>query len=420
MDDSTVRLVSLELDNVLGLTAVRINPDRTMVRIEGPNAAGKSSVLNGVCWALGGKAGKLDKPVREGQKKARALLDFGDLHVERTATAKGGTGLTVTDAESRKAGLTLASPQSILDRIWGQSVDPLAFITANDKEQGDTLKRSAGLDWTDLDAERDKLYKERTVANASAKAAKIKCAEPVSKPSDMNQRNIQEIAQKQEEAVEHNGRIDAASDEVDRWIAQASEAEDRLERAETELNNARSAAKASNEERDRLLDAHEKMARMETGELSTRIAEAQAHNDSIGAYEAYKQRKEEAETLAAAASKLTEQIEAIDVKKAASLRDAKFPLKELGLDDMGGVTLNGHPLSQASQAEQLRAGVALSLAEGYPCRIVPVRNGSLLDEEGLRLLNDLAVKHDAQILLERVAENPTPGAVFIRDGEVVE
>lgn len=420
MDDSTVRLVSLELDNVLGLTAVRIKPDRTMVRIEGKNAAGKSAVLDGVCWAIGGRAGALDQPVRKGQKRARALLELGDLHVERTATASGGGGLTVTNAESRKAGLDLASPQKILDKLWGQSVDPVAFITATPKEQGATLKRLAGLDWTDLDAERDTLFKERTRANASAKAAKIKCAEPVSKPSDMTPCEIAEIAKKHEQAVEHNRGVDAAAEEVDQWTAKIADALKRLTTAESELDDAKEQHEASIAQRNRLAKSYAKMERIEAWELSTRIAEAQAHNDAIGAYEAYRLRKEEADILAAAASKLTDRIEVIDAEKAASLHCAKFPLKELGLDDMGGVTLNGIPLSQASQAEQLRAGVALSLAEGYPCRIVPVRNGSLLDEEGLRLLNDLAVEHDAQILLERVAENPTPGAVFIRDGEVVE
>ncbi len=420
MNEEVLRLVSLELDNVLALKAVRIKPDRTMVRIEGQNAAGKSAVLDGVCWAMGGKAGKLEKPVREGEKNARALLDFGDLQVERKATAKGGGGLTVTDAESRKAGIPLASPQAILDRIWGQSVDPVAFINASPKEQATTLMRLAGLDWTELDAKRDSLYKERTAANAAAKTAKARCGTPLSKPSDMDPVGIGEIAKKQTEAVEHNRVVDAASDEVDRWVVQVGDARERLARVANEHEAAVKAVDTSVAEHKRLADAYAKMERVEVTDLSERITQAQAHNDAIKAYVAYGERVAEAETLAAKAEEFTNGIEAVDAEKAASLQTATFPLPELGLDDMGLVTLNEIPLSQASQAEQLRAGVALSLAEGFPCRVIPIRNGSLLDEEGLRLLNDLAVKHDAQILLERVAETPTPGAVFIRDGEVVE
>lgn len=419
MDDEVLRLVSLELDNVLALKAVRIKPDRTMVRVEGQNAAGKSAVLDGVCWAMGGKAGKLEKPVRDGEKSARALLDFGDLHVERTATAKGGGGVTVTDAESRKAGIPLASPQTILDRIWGQSVDPVAFINATPKEQAETLMRLAGLDWTELDAKRDSLYKERTAANAAAKTAKARSGTPLSKPADMTPVGIGEIAAKQTEAIEHNGRIDATVSALDAWVKQVLAAEKRLAAAATEHEDAQREVDTSLDEHDRLKKSYAKMERIEVGDLSDRITQAQAHNDAIKAYVAYGERVAEAETLAAKAAEFTDSIEVIDAEKAASLQCAKFPLPELGLDDMGSVTLNDIPLSQASQAEQLRAGVALSLAEGRPCRIIPIRDGSLLDENSLRLLNELAIEHDAQILLERVAETPTPGAVFIRDGEVV-
>ena len=414
MSESTVRLISLKLDNVLGLKAVRINPDRTLVRIEGKNAAGKSAVLNGICWALGGKAGKLDQPVREGESKARAFLDFGELQVERKATAKGGGGLEVT-----RNGHVLASPQTILDDMWSQSVDPVAFIHATPKEQAETLKRLAGLDWAELDANREKLYAERTIANREAKAAAAKCDTAIPTPADFVCRGIAEIAKKQEEATEHNRSIDRASDEVDRWVVQVTDARERLSQANKEAQAAEASFNTSVAEHDRLRAAHEKMERVETGDLTEQIAEAQAHNDAIEAYTANKKLVEEAASLAETADNLTERIELVDSEKAESLRTAKFPLPELGLDDMGFVTLNGLPLSQASQAEQLRTGVALSLAENRPCRIIPIRDGSLLDETSLQQLNDLAVEHDAQVWLERVAEEPTPGAVFIQDGEVV-
>ena len=79
--------------------------------------------------------------------------------------------------------------------------------------------------------------------------------------------------------------------------------------------------------------------------------------------------------------------------------------------------LNGHPLNQASGAEQLRAGVAIAMALNPKLRVIRVRDGNSLDSGGMRLLAEMAEEHGYQVWIERVDESGTVGFV-IEDGEV--
>jgi len=88
---------------------------------------------------------------------------------------------------------------------------------------------------------------------------------------------------------------------------------------------------------------------------------------------------------------------------------------ERGLDDPG-VTLDGVPFEQASSAEQLRCSVAMGLALNPKLRVLLIRDGSLLDEDSLRMVAEMADAQGAQVWLERVGDGVA--GVLIEDGEV--
>ena len=115
---------------------------------------------------------------------------------------------------------------------------------------------------------------------------------------------------------------------------------------------------------------------------------------------------------------LTEEIDTLENRKRKMLASAKFPIPELGLSD-SGVTLNGLPFEQASSAEQLRASVAMGLAMNPKLKIMLIKDGSLLDENSLRMVAEMAEKADAQIWMERVGEGKET-SVVIEDGAVKE
>jgi len=118
------------------------------------------------------------------------------------------------------------------------------------------------------------------------------------------------------------------------------------------------------------------------------------------------------------AARLSEEIEALDRTKETTLSAAAFPVPGLSFDDTG-VLFNGIPFSQASSAEQLRVSVAMGAAMNPRLRVLLVRDGSLLDEDSLRLLAAMAEEHGLQVWLERVGEG-AECSVVIEDGTVRE
>ncbi len=413
-DNGTLRIVYLQAENVKRLKAVRIRPDKTLVRIEGRNAQGKSSVLDAIAAALGGGKWNPDKPIREGTKNASVVVDLDEIIVERRWTAQGSY-LSVTAKDGAKIG----SPQAVLDKLVGDlTFDPLAFVRMKPTEQVAVLKRLAGLDFDKLEAERNQVFEERTIVNREAKAATARAGVRVPKPKSPKPIDMNNVAAEYQEALRHNATVVDAKRKADDAHDKAEECGARLTALQTQLvelqEEFRTLAKASKDS----LSVFGDMKERQVGDLQKEMADAEAVNASIAAYESYQEKHKEADAKSAEADALTTRIEAIDDEKDNLLRAAKFPLPGLSFNT-DGVSFNDIPLTQASSAEQLRVGVAMGLAQQPRARIMLCRDGSLLDRDSMKTLHAIAEEYDAQIFVERVAEEASPSAVYIEDGEVV-
>ena len=399
-----MRIICLQAENVKRLKAIRINPDKTLVKIEGRNGQGKSSVLDAIGAALGGGKNKLDMPVRKGEKRARIKIDLGDLVVERKWNASGHTQLVVTTAE----GVPVSSPQAILDKLMSDlTFDPLAFVRMKPKEQSETLKKLAGLDFTELDAEREVLYAQRTAANKEYKAAEAQVDTqfyPVPKSKELV--NLGELVASQAKITQANRIYDDAKrevvyheSEIRACLRKIDDFKKRMEISEQHIKN---------------------HVPHDASGFADEIKAAEKNNADIAGYQKHKELIQAAEKRKTESEELSDKIEKIDDVKSVMLQKAKFPLDGLGIDTIHGVTLNGIPFSQASSSDQLRTGVAIGLAENKRAKIMLIHEGSFLDDESLIALHKIAEEFDAQCFVERVADTASPSAVFIEDGEIVE
>lgn len=430
-ENGTIRIICLEAENVKRLKAVRIKPDKTLVRIEGRNAQGKSSVLDAIAAALGGGKWNPDLPIRKGEKRASVKLDLGSLVVERRWTAAGNTFLEVTLSD----GSPQKSPQAILDKLFGDlTFDPLEFVRMKPKDQADILKRLAGLDFADLEQERERLYAERTIANRNAKEAETRLG--TSPPSNVPAKpiDVSELAKQNAAAVANNAEIERIENSIrEAKVRDASECDryqSRLARfnaeiarltneRDTDAANFNAASKVRADEIEAIGKRHGGMKRIDISGFAAGIANAETTNRTIREAAAYKERLADLKTKNQAANDLDDRIIRIDAEKDRRLNAAKFPLPGLSVD-VNGPTLNGIPFSQASSAEQLRTSVAIGLAGKPKARIMLIRDGSLLDSDGMDSLHKIAEEYDAQVFVERVADSASPSAVYIEDGEIVE
>lgn len=411
-----LHLVSLEASAFKRLRAVRIDfpAGEPVVTISGRNGQGKSSVLDAIAAALGGGAYKPERPIRKGHKKAEIVADLGEIIVRRTFTESGGS-LTVEAADGSK----LASPQAVLDKLYGSlAFDPLAFTRMEPRHQVAELQRVAGLTerFAAIEAQRGAAVAAKTEANRTVRTL------------EMTLEGLPDVAGPDEEVsvttlaaeLQAANATKAKHASARQWLQQerktATDLAMQLAELEKRLDAVRTALADAEAEIAKRAPIVEAMVDPDIAAITSRITSVEQDNALA------RRRKHRAETVEKlkdareAARKADRAVEDIALNRDATLAEARLPVKGLGFTDEG-VTLNGVPFEQASTAEQIRASVAMGLASNPRLRLMLVREGSLLDDESMRLLADIAAEHDAQVVVERVSSGEAVGVV-IEDGEV--
>ena len=160
-------VLSIDLWGEINLShQLKITPEGNLVVIGGMNDQGKTSTIDSIAMAFGGKKYIPPKPVRKGAKKATIVAETEDLIITRTMTKDGGGSLKV----STKDGQVHQSPQAVLDALTGQlTFDPLMFSRMKVDKQLETLKELVGLDFTELESKRKTLYDNRSEINTEGK-----------------------------------------------------------------------------------------------------------------------------------------------------------------------------------------------------------------------------------------------------------
>lgn len=401
-----MRIISLQAENVKRLRAIEIVPDGDTVIIGGRNAQGKSSVLDAIWMALAGAAGSkgTPQPIREGEKKARVVLDLEDLVVTRKWTGSG-TSLEVTAQD----GARYPSPQSVLDGLVGHlSFDPLAFARQDPKRQLATLLEVIGLpfDPAVLATQRRGLYDMRTEANraVSYMEAQLEGLPPVPDGTPDEESSAAAIA----------SELQAAIDD-ERMRTGLCVALNALSERITEL---KFLLKDAEEEHYKVIkEIGELPAPVEMARIHTRLDEVDATNAAVRTKLARAQLLALLEERRGVSRGLTEEIEGIDARRAGALAGAEMPVDGLSFDE-DGILLDGIPLSQASSSEQLRVGIAIAMAVNPKIRVIRITDGSLLDSESLALIDRMVGANDFQAWIERVDETGTVG-ITIEDGRIV-
>lgn len=427
------RIVELTAENFKKLRAVTIKPDGNVVKISGANGAGKSSIMDAARFAAQGAKGRPADPVRHGTEKATVKMamkadadevELGDLLITAKATSKATTVEVVSKIKGK-----LASPQSVLDSLFGQlTFDPGEFMRMKPKEQRDMLLRVSGVgdQLEALDVSYKAVFDNRTIINRdvtmlentwkgsgyagvdwdAVPEAVVDVAALRNRLADLVREGAdREAAQRSIDALP--GKIAAAKSRVDRLVKELELARAELEAAETELDKAM-------ESLDQASAASGLAVRQD---IERQIAEAEKTNRLVDQRTSATNMRKRLDTAVAESADLTKRLEAIAADKVKLLQSIKLPIDGLGFSD-GGVTYLGVPFEDASSAQQITASVGIGMALNPRVRVMYIRNASLFDSSQLAMISRMAEENDYQLWLEIVDTSGTVG-VYIEEGQIV-
>ncbi|MFA5438170.1 MAG: AAA family ATPase [Candidatus Omnitrophota bacterium] len=406
-----MKIIELKSSNIKRLKAIELHIDenQNLIMITGKNGQGKSSVLDSIWYALGGKRAAQDKPIRDGQEKGEVELTIksekGTYLVKRTFTDKGSY-LSVTNSDGAKYG----NPQEFLDFIVGNlSFDPLEFSRMDAKKQVAELVKVVGLDFSDLDEKKKQLTEERLLVGREEKSLPkyndgvIAEAEAL----NINEVSISDLSAKLEMENARRTAYESAQEKISVNESIIRDREGQIAQLQQEIKTRKDEiAKAKG-----VLDTTEDL-----DALRASLAEADETNKKIRKAKEILESAEKVKAKKDEYASLTTKLEAIEEEKKKKLSAAKMPIDGLSWDE-DKVLYNNIPYDQISSAEQLKVSMAIAMAANPKLRMLQIRDGSLLDKDNLKVIEEMTKGQDFQAWVERVDESGKVGIV-ISDGEI--
>lgn len=415
-----VKITSLELENVKKVRAVRLSPSESgLTVIGGGNRAGKTSVLDGICYALGGeKFRPSDLQNSEGLNPARmeVRLSNGLVVVREGKNA----ALKVTDPEGRKSG------QTLLDGfVSAFALNLPAFMQAKTADKAKALLDTLGIGekLLELDREERKWYDERTVAGRIADS-KAKHAKELPEFADVPEEPLSsaDLTREMTETLAFNARQKALRDNIDK-LKDAYETENgRLRMMEQRLRELQDQIDV---QKKRVGDAYHEYnvassvtisPDQDTSGIQKKLDELEEINVKVRQNAEKANAMDEAKHAAEERDALSAKVEEVRSRRAALLKSASMPLDGLDVVD-GELVYNGRKWDCMSTMEQMKVSVAVCRAMKPECGFCLVDRLESFDLHELGEFAAWAEAEGLQVIGTRVSDGGEC-TVVIEDGTV--
>lgn len=402
----STHITEATLTNFQKVSYAKIEPSGNLIILAGKNGAGKTSTNDGLEANLTGHNGRnIKRPIKDGHGKASIETKLSDGSTLIRGYTPSGTTLKGKDAAGNKFG-----QREIDARLSALGIDGRKFISMGEKDQLQALLSIVDLPFkpAELDAERKALESKRLSVGQQDKALGEPHADPHIPTEEISvsellgeYRTVQEQAKNQEDARDdlHGAKL---------YLAQIEQQIKELER-----NHAVTLADIASAER-----AISKFPELpDLDALRAQIDSAEDSNSSIRANNQAREQAQKKLDLRTEYESLTEQIKAVDKRKADGLAQAEMPIEGLNFDDEG-VLYQGVPFSRASGREQLIVSCAMIMATDPDIRVIIIRDGNVLDMEGLEILRNMAEQTNFQVFIEIVKEEQGDEEYYFVDGEL--
>lgn len=425
----SIKINSLELENVKRIKAVKLEPTKEgLTIIGGNNNQGKTSVLDSIAWILGGNKYKPTNP-----KNDESVVDpylkitlSNGLVVERKGK---NSDLRVTDPSGEKAG------QQLLDSFISQfALNIPKFMDATNLEKGRMLLGLVGLEeeFQELMNQEQRTYNERYEIGR-IKDQKQKYADELIEHADVPKEKISavDLIKKQQEILAKNGRNQEIRNDLQDLIkgkenkkkeydlisSRIEDLEEQLIKLKNEKGMAGSMLKEYDVQIENCTKTVEELQDESTEEIVNSINNIEAINKKIEENANKYRALQEANDFKAQYDNLTEKLSTIRDNKISLLKNANLPLNGLSIED-GEITYKEQKWDGMSSSEQLVVATSIVKALNPECGFVLLDKLEQLDLDTLKEFGNWLEKEDLQVIATRVSKGEEC-SVIIEDGRVL-
>ena len=430
-----MRVIGLRAVDFKKIKVVDITPNEFVNRISGANGSGKTSVLDAIEMCLRGTRNVPSKPVRKGAQKSIIEVGIGndgkaEWIVRRSFTEGGSKNgfLTVepTDGKSR-----LQGPQEFLNKLVGpNSFDPLEFIRMEPEQQFRTLYKIVlpDVDPNSLNIEKNPDYLKRRELKKEIKALETR-RDAIQIPDNlpMEKRDEAKLLKELGEVGEHNARIEREKRQREDIQRKNSEAGLALAAKDERIKQLRAQADMLEKERKEETKDWERTERIvkewkplaepkNSAHYTEAITAARIVNAAIDKRGQRDELQKEIDGISKRVDTISAALDELEIRQTKAIEEAKFPIPGLAFGNEE-VIFEGLPFAQVSNADQIRASVAIGMADNPELRVMRIKDGSLLDSSSMKVVSDMCVKEEFQLFVEVVDESGEVG-VYLEEGEV--
>lgn len=422
-------ILRLHIKNFQGIRAAELDdlPPAGVIVVQGDVGAGKTSIVNAIEAALGGKAHVHERAIHDGTEGFEIDLELSNgFKIDLHSTPSNPRGvLSVVGPDDGKFG------QTKLNSFVGPlSFDPLSFLSLS------TEKQNAIIMSLDKDVERPERIKALRAAREKLKEGRkpftrelMKIRQQTEPEGDRPEAvdvsataaTLKVLNAKVAEAEASRRAAVDAERNLNTVMLKVAGIEDEISTAEASLISARDALNVVQDEalefRVSVDEAVKKVLPMPDGEEIGALEEALARAGDIAAslapWEEWDRALDRLDDLRDQADVLTKEIEENAAAEVAEFASIEMPIADMEIDPTGEILWRGRPLDLASGGEGISIAVAIAFAVNPELKLCLLNEANNIGKKQLDALHVAAKARPFQIWACRLEGE---GDITVRDG----
>lgn len=403
--ENQIKITLIEIENSKRIKAFKAHPaENGLTVIGGRNGQGKTSVLDGIAWALGGEKYRPSQPQREGaltQPYIHLVLSNG-LVVERKGQ---NSSLKITDPSGRKGG------QQILDELISKlALDLPKFMQMTSKEKARTLLQIIGVEQelAALEQKEKELYNQRLYVGRTADQKKKFALEmPYYPQAPKEPVSASDLIAQQQDILAQNGENQRKRARKDTLAAQAKRLGDQIAQMQAQYDQVLADLETATRDAKDLMDES-------TAALEENIRNIEQINVMVRANLDKEKAEEDARNYQEQYEQLTAQIDTVRDDQIRLLDGAQMPLDGLTVQD-GELMYGGFAWDNLSGSEQLRVATAIVRRLNPQCGFVLLDKLEQMDPDTMAAFGRWLESEQLQAIATRVSTG-SECSLIIEDG----